>query len=125
MRKINNQKILNKIEKIKLLRKRNAIFQEVFSNLALVFWIVGFLAYQINHEIFDVAFSINKLDLDGQMVKAIWNVAMYIVPGVLLLFAIAFTVMWSVYCIIALSFWIDLRRISRKFYGNIEGNAHD
>ncbi|QPR26584.1 hypothetical protein I6G97_00020 (plasmid) [Edwardsiella hoshinae] len=125
MRKINNQKILNKIEKIKLLRKRNAIFQEVFSNLALVFWIVGFLSYQISHEIFDVAFSINKLDLDGQMVKAIWNVAMYIVPGGLLLFAIAFTVVWIVYCIIALSFWIDLRRMSQELYGNIEGNTHD
>ena len=69
----------------------------IFFNLMFPLGLASSFGWVITHKIFEVVFDGSDVTQDTMRVKAIWNVAMYFIPGSAILLSLALLVMWLFY----------------------------
>lgn len=95
-------------------------WSDIFFNLMLLFALFGVLSWIASHKWFDLAFDGSNLSQDAMRVKAIWNVAMYLLPGSAVLMSLALMVMWLWYEMVNLWYSVSSWSLARKSRGHHE-----
>lgn len=93
---------------------------DIFFNMMIPLGLAGLFGWVITHKIFEVVFDGSDVSQDTMRVKAIWNVAMYFIPGSAILLSLALLVMWLAYFAVYLSCAASCWSLSRKTRGQHE-----
>lgn len=95
-------------------------WRDIFFNLMFPLGLASSFGWVITHKIFEVCFVGRDLNQDEMRVKAIWNVAMYFIPGSAIFLSLALLVMWLLYEVVYLWCAASYRSLSRKSRGHHE-----
>ncbi|MFS7282018.1 hypothetical protein AB6867_26235 [Serratia proteamaculans] len=78
------------IEESKRIKKIYEKYFFIFLNIGTAIGIAGYAGWVLSHKIFEMAFYKGDVREGADLVKAMWNVMMYLVPGMFILLGAGF-----------------------------------